>query len=98
MNDDGLVISARPVAAYAAPTGEGVAARQLYATTAFASAVRRLALAKARENPKGGLHGCRPFFIGTGIVPYEKSLRRHRTCGLVIQREHFSLVTFLLLL
>ncbi|WP_223619137.1 hypothetical protein [Lysobacter sp. ESA13C] len=28
-------------------------------------AVRRLALAKATEDPEGGAQGCAPFFIGT---------------------------------
>ncbi|WP_223620348.1 hypothetical protein [Lysobacter sp. ESA13C] len=32
---------------------------------ALALAVRSLRLAKAMEDPEGGLHGCRPFFIGT---------------------------------
>jgi hypothetical protein len=32
---------------------------------AVAVAVRRLALAKAIEDPKGGPQGCGPFFIGT---------------------------------
>ncbi|ALN61442.1 hypothetical protein GLA29479_557 [Lysobacter antibioticus] len=31
-------------------------------------------------------------------VPYEKALRWHRSCGLVIQRKATSLVSFLLLL
>ncbi|MGJ7903487.1 hypothetical protein [Lysobacter sp. 1R34A] len=30
-------------------------------------AVRRIALAKATEDPKGGAQGCAPFFIGTGM-------------------------------
>ena len=39
---------------------------------AVAVAVRRPALAKAIEDPKGGLHGCRPFFIGTGMSRMKK--------------------------
>ncbi|MGN7916603.1 hypothetical protein, partial [Lysobacter sp. 22409] len=39
---------------------------------ALAVVVRRLALAKATEDPKGGLHGCRPFFIGTGMSRMKK--------------------------
>jgi hypothetical protein len=34
---------------------------------AVAVAVRRMALAKAMEDPEGGPHGCGPFFIGTGM-------------------------------
>ncbi|WP_144436546.1 hypothetical protein [Lysobacter antibioticus] len=34
---------------------------------ALAVAVRRLALAKAVEDPEGGAQGCAPFFIGTGM-------------------------------
>ncbi|ALN79193.1 hypothetical protein LA76x_1033 [Lysobacter antibioticus] len=30
-------------------------------------AVRRLALATAKEDPEGGAQGCAPFFIGTGM-------------------------------
>ena len=34
---------------------------------ALVVAVRRLALAKAIEDPEGGAQGCAPFFIGTGM-------------------------------
>jgi hypothetical protein len=44
-----------------------VAVAVAVAVVDFAVAVRRLALAKAIEDPKGGLQGCRPFFIGTGM-------------------------------
>ncbi|WP_187308480.1 hypothetical protein [Lysobacter antibioticus] len=39
---------------------------------AVAVAVRRLALAKAIEDPEGGPHGCGPFFIGTGMSRMKK--------------------------
>src|SRR5688500_14231331 len=47
------------------PLLQGMRRRRRDGGCAFA--VRRLALAKAEEDPEGGLHGCRPFFIGTGM-------------------------------
>jgi hypothetical protein len=35
-------------------------------------AVRSLALAKAIEDPEGGVQGCAPFFIGTGMSRMKK--------------------------
>ena len=42
------------------------------AAPAIAVAVRRLALAKAIEDPEGGPHGCGPFFIGTRMSRMKK--------------------------
>ncbi|WP_408950397.1 hypothetical protein [Lysobacter sp. Hz 25] len=44
---------------------------------ALAVAVRRLALAKAIEDPEGGPQGCGPFFIGTGMS------RMKNPCGAI---------------
>jgi hypothetical protein len=63
-----------------------------------ALALRGRALAKAIEDPKDGAQGRAPLFHRDRDVPYEKSLRMHRSCGLVIQNKATSLVTFLLLL
>jgi hypothetical protein len=83
------------VAAHAALTGEGVAAlRCRMGDFGFASPRTR----EGQRRPVGRSAGMRAVFHREREVPYEKSPRIQRSCGPLIQREHFSLVIFLLLL